>query len=86
MAAILASTGTDRDVKIWDAETWPATACAVAGRATGRRRSLSARDGRQLAVGRYDGSVSIYDTVSGRSVPRTAGQRQGGTTMRTARR
>jgi WD40 repeat protein len=61
----LVSAGADRVVKVWDVETrselrlldaqsdWP-MALAIAA------------DGARLAVGRYDGSVSVYDLESGR--------------------
>ena len=64
---ILASTGTDRDVKIWDAETGQQLR-ALSRQSDWAQALAFSPDGRQLAVGRYDGSVSIYDMVSGRSV------------------
>jgi WD40 repeat protein len=61
----LVSAGADRVVKVWDVESrtelrlldgqtdWP-MAVAIAA------------DGMRLAVGRYDGSVSVYDLETGR--------------------
>jgi len=54
-------------VKIWDAETGQQLR-VLSPQSDWAQALAFSPDGRQLAVGRYDGSVSIYDTVSGRSV------------------
>ncbi len=63
----LASTGADRDVKLWEAGT--GRQLRVLGPQSDWAQALAfSPDGRHLAVGRYDGSLSVYDTASGRVV------------------
>jgi WD40 repeat protein len=62
----LASAGADRDVKLWEAS---GRERRVLGPQSDWPQALAfSPDGTRLAVGRQDGSVSVYDTASGRSV------------------
>jgi WD40 repeat protein len=63
--ATLASTGTDREVRIWDAGTWRPLRTLDAQSDWAQAIAFSP-DGRSIAVGRYDGTVSVYETASGR--------------------
>ena len=63
--ATLASTGTDRQVRIWNAETWQPLRTLDAQSDWAQALAFSP-DGRWIAVGRYDGTVSVYETASGR--------------------
>jgi WD40 repeat protein len=61
----LASTAADRLIKIWDLEK--GSELRVLERQPDWGLSIAfSHDGSQLAVGRYDGSVSIYDAATGR--------------------
>ena len=63
----LASTGADRTVKIWDMERGE----VITSLETQPDWALSmavSPDGKVLAIGRYDGSVSCYDASTGRPV------------------
>jgi WD40 repeat protein len=64
---LLASTASDRTVKIWNADT------GAEVRTLERQRDWSqalawSPDSAHLAVGRYDGTVAIYDVASGRRI------------------
>jgi WD40 repeat protein len=64
---LLASTAADRTVKIWNADT------GAEVRTLERQRDWSqalawSPDSAHLAVGRYDGTVAIYDVASGRRI------------------
>jgi WD40 repeat protein len=63
----LASTSTDKDVKLWDAETGQLLR-VLSPQSDWAQALAFSPDSLQLAVGRYDGSVSIYDAASGRLV------------------
>ena len=66
--------GADRVVKVWDVDTRAER--RVLGEQSDWPMALAvSRDGARVAVGRFDGSVSVYDLASGRrevdlSVPR----------------
>ncbi len=63
--ATLASTGTDREVRLWSAGTW--TPLRTLDPQSDWAQAIAfSPDGRWLAVGRYDGTVSVYETASGR--------------------
>jgi WD40 repeat protein len=63
--ATLASTGTDRQVRLWDATTWQPLRTLDAQSDWAQAIAFSP-DGQLIAVGRYDGTVSIYEAASGR--------------------
>ena len=63
--ALLASAGSDRVVKIWNADTWAEV--RTLDRQSDWPQALAwSPDGRTLAVGRYDGTVSLYDSATGK--------------------
>ena len=63
--ALLASAGSDRVVKIWNADTW--AELRTLDRQSDWPQALAwSPDGRTLAVGRYDGTVSLYDSATGK--------------------
>jgi WD40 repeat protein len=62
---LLASTSTNREVKLWDAESGRELRL-LAGQSDWAQALAFSPDGRQLAVGRYDGTVSLYDVETGR--------------------
>ena len=60
----LVSSGEDRDVKLWDLATL--TPRSALERQPDWPQSLALDpDGKRLAVGRYDGSVGVYDAATG---------------------
>jgi mono/diheme cytochrome c family protein len=64
---LLASAGADRAVKIWNADTW--IEVRTLERQSDWPQALEfTPDGSRLAVGRYDGTVSVYETATGRRV------------------
>ena len=64
---LLASAAADRRVKIWNADTWAEV--RTLERQNDWPQALEwTPDGGRLAVGRYDGTVSIYDTATGKRV------------------
>jgi WD40 repeat protein len=64
---LLASAAADRMVKIWNADTW--VEVRTLERQSDWPQALEwTPDGRRLAVGRYDGTVSIYETGTGKRV------------------
>jgi WD40 repeat protein len=64
---LLASAGADRTVKIWNADTW--VEVRTLERQSDWPQALEwTPDGGRLAVGRYDGTVSIYETATGKRV------------------
>ena len=63
----LASTASDRTVKIWNADT--GAEVRTLERQPDWSQALAwSPDGAHLAVGRYDGTVGIYDIASGRRI------------------
>ena len=65
---LLASTSSDREVKLWDAATGRQLS-AIGPQSDWSQALAFSPDGTQIAVGRYDGTVGVFDT-------RTAGHLQ----------
>jgi len=63
----LVSTGEDRGVKLWDLATL-APRAALAEQPDWPQAVALSRDGKRLAVGRYDGTAALYDPSSGKAV------------------
>jgi len=63
----LASASSSREVKIWNAETLTLER-ALTGQSDWVQSLAFSPDGRALALGRYDGTVSLYDPSTGRRV------------------
>lgn len=61
----LISSGEDRDVKVWDLTTLKPRS-ALTGQPDWPQGLALDPDGKSLAVGRYDGSISLYDLTSGK--------------------
>ena len=61
----LASSGEDRTVKLWDVPTLTPRATLPAQPDWPQSLAIS-RDSQRLAVGRFDGSVALFDTSSGK--------------------
>jgi WD40 repeat protein len=65
--ARLVSASSSREVKIWNAETLTLER-ALTGQSDWVQSLAFSPDGRALALGRYDGTVSLYDPSTGRRV------------------
>jgi Planctomycete cytochrome C/WD domain, G-beta repeat len=63
----LVSASSSREVKIWNAETLTLER-TLAGQSDWVQSLAFSPDGRALALGRYDGTVSLYDPSTGRRV------------------
>jgi hypothetical protein len=61
----LVSSGEDNDVKLWDLATLTPRA-ALAEQPDWPLAVALSRDGKRLAVGRYDGSLTVYDSATGK--------------------
>jgi hypothetical protein len=63
----LVSSGEDRDVKVWDLATLKARA-ALNEQPDWPQGVAPSPDGSRIAVGRYDGSLSVYEAATGKVV------------------
>jgi WD40 repeat protein len=63
---MLASSGEDKDVKLWDLASLSPRA-ALPEQPDWPQALAFSGDGRRLAVGRYDGSLTVIDTATGKS-------------------
>jgi WD40 repeat protein len=62
---LLASTGADKQIKIWDAATLT-EATAIEIQPDWVFALAFSPDGKRLVAGRYDGSVAFYDAATGK--------------------
>lgn len=61
----LVSCGEDKGVKLWDLATLTPRA-SLSGQSDWPLALALSRDGKRLAVGRYDGSIALYDPATGK--------------------
>ena len=66
--ATLVTSGEDRDVKLWDLASLT-TRRAFAGQPDWPQSVALNPDASRLAVGRYDGSIAVYETATGKPSP-----------------